>query len=283
MGIVLRGQDVRDGGLVALKTVRSPGSADAASLRREIAALGRMSHPGIVRLLADGSWNGMPWMAMELLRGRPVSEQIESLFGAQPGTRHSDDLPTMPARSRADGRWGTRPVRSTQPPAAGGRLRDAIGIVVQLCQALEYVHALGLVHRDVKPANVLVGEDGRVTLVDFGLVCPARGAAAAGATAEICVGTMEYAAPEQIRGESVDARADIYSLGCVLYELVTGQRPIDPNSSRDPAAPSELVSGVPRELETLLVAMLAQRPDGRPSSAGAVAGTLTRIATRRAR
>ena len=156
-------------------------------------------------------------------------------------------------------------------------------IVVQLCQALDYVHALGLVHRDVKPANVLVGEDGRVTLLDFGLVCPARGASRAGATAEICVGTMEYAAPEQIRGESVDARADIYSLGCVLYELVTGQRPIDAGSSREPAAPSELVSGVPPELETLLLAMLAQRPDDRPSSAGAVAETLTRIATRRAR
>jgi serine/threonine-protein kinase len=151
--------------------------------------------------------------------------------------------------------------------------------VVQLCQALDYVHALGLVHRDVKPANVLVGEDGRVTLVDFGLVCPARAAAAAGATAEICVGTMEYAAPEQIRGESVDARADIYSLGCVLYELVTGRRPIDADSSRDPAVPSELVSGVPRELETLLVAMLAQRPDDRPPRASEVAERLTHIAT----
>jgi eukaryotic-like serine/threonine-protein kinase len=269
MGIVLRGQDLRDGGLVALKTVRSSGSPDAASLRREIAALGRMSHPGIVRLIADGTWHGMPWMAMELLRGSPVSHQIES--------------PTMPARSRADGRWGTRPVRIVPPPAAAGRLHDAIAIVVQLSRALDYVHALGLVHRDVKPANVMVGEDGRVTLLDFGLVCPARGASAVSATAEICVGTMEYAAPEQIRGESVDARADIYSLGCVLYELVTGQRPVDAGSSRDLVAPSELVSGVPRELETLVRAMLAHRSDDRPSSAGAVAETLARVAAGRPR
>lgn len=283
MGIVLRGQDLRDGGPVALKTVRWPGSADAASLRREIAALGRMSHPGIVRLIADGTWNDMPWMAIELLPGQPLSERIESLFGVQPGTRHSDDLPTMPARIRADGRWGTRPIQTPQPLVAAGRLRDAIAIVVQLCQALDYVHALGLVHRDVKPANVLVGEDGRVTLLDFGLVCSARGASPTCVAAEICVGTMEYAAPEQIRGESVDARADIYSLGCVLYELVTGQRPIDADSSREPAAPSALVAGVPPELETLLLAMLAQRPDDRPSSAGAVAETLARIAARRAR
>ena len=283
MGIVLRGQDLRDGGLVALKIAQWPGGADAASLRREIAALGRMSHPGIVRLIADGTWNDMPWMAMELLRGQLLSERIDSLFGAQPGTRDSDDLPTMPARSRADGRWGTRPVGTLHPLAAAGRLRDAIAVVAQLCQALDYVHALGLVHRDVKPANVLVGEDGRVTLLDFGLVCPARGASRAGAAAEICVGTMEYAAPEQIRGEAVDARADIYSLGCVLYELVTGRRPIDADSSREPAAPSDLVSGVPRELETLLLAMLARQPDDRPSSAGAVAETLARLATRRAR
>jgi len=279
MGIVLRGQDVRDGAQVALKTVWSPGSADADSLRREIAALGRMSHPGIVRLLADGTWNGMPWMAMELLRGSTVSDQIETLWG-----NGSEAAPTMPARSRADGRWGTRPVGTLHPLAAAGRLRDAIAIAAQLCQALDYVHALGLVHRDVKPANVLVGEDGRVTLLDFGLVCPARGASrGAGAAAEICVGTMEYAAPEQIRGEAVDARADIYSLGCVLYELVTGRRPIDADSSREPAAPSDLVSGVPRELETLLLAMLARQPDDRPSSAGAVAETLARLATRRAR
>ena len=278
MGIVLRGEDLRDGGLVALKTVLPPGSADAASLRREIAALGRMSHPGIVRLIADGSWNGLPWMAMELLRGSTVSDRIESLWG-----NGSEAMPTMPARSRADGRWGTRPLRMPLPPAAAGRLHDAIAIVVQLCQALDYVHALGLVHRDVKPANVWLGDDGRVTLLDFGLVCPARGTAAAGATAEICVGTMEYAAPEQMRGEGVDARADIYSLGCVLYELVTGRRPIDPGSPRDPAAPSELVSGVPRELDALLGAMLARRPDDRPSGAGAVAETLTRVAAGRAR
>ena len=89
---------------------------------------------------------------------------------------------------------------------------------------------------------------------------------------------MEYAAPEQIRGESVDARADIYSLGCVLYELVTGQRPIDAETSHEspkpaalePRAPSELVSDVPRELEDLLLAMLAQRPDDRPATAAEV-------------
>jgi serine/threonine protein kinase len=287
MGIVLRGRDPRDGSLVALKTVRSPSGADAASMRREITALRQMSHPGIVRLVADGSWNGMPWMAMELLRGQVVREEIEwfwgngseARFGPRPGPRDSDDLPTMPARPQGDGRRGVRPAWTARPLAAAGRLRDVIAIVVQLCHALDYVHALRLVHRDVKPANVFLGDDGRVTLLDFGLVCPARGPFAACATAEICVGTMEYAAPEQIRGESVDSRADIYSLGCVMYELVTGRRPIDVSSSRDPAAPSELVSGVPRQLEALLLAVLAPRADDRPS-AGEVAETLARIAGR---
>lgn len=293
MGIVLRGRDLRDGGVVALKLARSPTSEDAASIRREIAALAQLSHPGIVRLLAHGCANGVPWMAMELLAGRTVSEVIETLWhkpsprvvGLRRVPRHSDDLPTTRERRPVERR--VQPVLpGPRPPAAAGRLRDVIDILAQLCRALDHVHGHGLVHRDVKPANVILGDDGRATLLDFGLVCGMPGQIYADVQAEsgaICVGTMEYAAPEQIRGEPVDARADIYSLGCLLYELVTGRRTVDTGSSgklvdqRPPREPSALVSSLAPPLEGLLLAMMAKRREDRPSSAGQVADALARI------
>jgi serine/threonine protein kinase len=296
MGIVLRGRDRLSGRHVALKTVRSERRADAASIRREIVALGRMSHPGIVELVANGICNGSPWMALELLEGRTVCDEIEllwrkgpeGLFQAQQGRCRSEDVPTMPAHIRSVRRAGPRAVRTSPSEAAAGRLHDVGGIGASLCLALDYVHGLGLVHRDVKPSNVFLGGDGRVTLLDFGLVCPWRGAPGGREAADSCVGTMEYAAPEQIRGEPVDARADIYSVGCVLYELVTGRRPIEVDGSgdlverqraREPAPPSAIVSGVPRALEDLLRAMLAVRPEDRPANAAVVAEMLSSIAT----
>ena len=121
------------------------------------------------------------------------------------------------------------------PVAGGGHLIDAFSIVAQLCLALDHLHRHGLVHRDVKPANVFLGNDGRTTLLDFGLAC----AAAATRENEVGVGTMEYAAPEQICGGPVDRRADIYSLGCVLYELVTGGRRFEAiRPARSPSARS---------------------------------------------
>ena len=174
----------------------------------------------------------------------------------------------MPLHIRTARRAGRHTARTAARLAAAGRLYDVADIAKDLCAALDYIHGLGLVHRDVKPANVFLGEDGRVTLLDFGLVCPARGILGSCAAADSCVGTMEYAAPEQIRGEPVDARADIYSLGCVLHELVT-----DGVTSTGTAHDA----GVPRALDDLLRAMLAARPEDRPASAGAVAARLAEI------
>jgi serine/threonine protein kinase len=248
MGIVLRGEERVTGRLVALKTVRGHRRSDAASIRREIVALGQMSHPGVIRLVDHGTWNDKPWMALELLDGRTVCDEIDLLWRKRPAARL----------------------------AVAGRRHDVAAIAKDLCLALDYIHGLGLVHRDVKPANIFLGEDGRVTLLDFGLVCPARGIPGSYAAADSCVGTIEYAAPEQIRGEPVDARADIYSLGCVLHELVTGQRPAGGNR---PVVLSALAAGVPRALDDLLRAMLAARPEDRPASAGAVAARLAEIPT----
>jgi serine/threonine-protein kinase len=150
---------------------------------------------------------------------------------------------------------------------------------------LAAAHAAGLVHRDVKPANVFLRGDGRTTLFDFGLACPANSVKGA----DLCVGTMEYAAPEQICGASVDHRADIYSLGCLLYELVTGRPPFRGDSSseiaerqlkRDPIAPSHLIGDMPTRLEDLILSMLSKTPARRPDHAAEVAHRLLEIERR---
>jgi serine/threonine protein kinase len=262
MGIIMRGQDVVAGRIVALKTARSERPSDAAGIRREIAALQRVDHPGIVQLYDDGDAGGIPWLAMELLEGWTLCRTIVSL-------------------------WPDAPAWLGTPPVAAGRLDEVLPIVTQLCLALEHLHGHGFVHRDIKPTNVMVGPRGRVTLFDFGLACRARAAGGGPEGRDICVGTMEYAAPEQICGTGVDGRADIYALGCMLYELCTGQRPFDGDSSHAvaerqlrcaPRPPSELVADMPGALEELLLRMLAKRADERPATAAEVSQHLTRIA-----
>src|SRR5204862_5955741 len=120
----------------------------AASIRREIVALGQLSHPGIVRLLADGTWDDKPWMALELLDGRTVGDEIdllwrkgpEGLFQAQHGRCRSEDLPTMPSQIRTVRRAGPRTTRPSARVAAAGRLHDVTSVAKSLCAALDYIH-----------------------------------------------------------------------------------------------------------------------------------------------
>jgi serine/threonine protein kinase len=203
------------------------------------------------------------------------------------GRRRSDEIPTVPVRLLRSAMPDTVAAQEARPAAAAGRLPKVASIVVQLGMILDYVHGQGLVHRDVKPANVIVRTGGRVTLLDFGLVRRAHAVGSLGRAENVCVGTMEYAAPEQILGLPTDARTDVYSLGCVLYELVTGQRPFDGGSSNEVAqkhlhqavrAPSQLVSDLPSRLDNLLMEMLAKRPSDRPATAGSAAHRLAMAA-----
>ena len=291
MGVVYRGEDMRGGPAVAIKTVFTAREADAAAIRREIVTLSGLSHPGIVRLRGYGVQRGGPWVALELLDGRTLADQM-SWYWPEKTSRHgkrrarSDERPTAPVRAC---REGPGPVASLFPLAGGGQLAEAFAIVRQLCLALDHLHARGIVHRDVKPSNVFLGNDGRTTLIDFGLACPAS--ATGGPDADICVGTMEYAAPEQICGGPVDHRADIYSLGCLLYELVTGRVPFQGDSSaeiaerqigREAIAPSQVIADVPSALDDLILSMLAKAPARRPDSAAEIARQLERIERRQA-
>jgi tetratricopeptide (TPR) repeat protein len=239
MGVVYRGEHRDTGEAVALKTVRGASSSMLASIRREIHALRRLLHPGVVRIVAEGVGDGLPWYAMELLRG----QTLRDLLGAC---------------SREGG--AARPLESTLTP-----LR-------RLCSPLAYLHGNGLVHRDLKPENVFLRPNGQPVLVDFGISARFGGARGREVLEEGggVVGSEAYMAPEQILGERVDARADLYALGCILYEAVTGRPPfimrrggasvLHQHLRQVPVPPSRLVEGVPAELDALVLRLLAKQP-----------------------
>ncbi|MEP6654907.1 MAG: serine/threonine-protein kinase [Myxococcales bacterium] len=278
---VFRGEHRETGEAVALKTVRTGLSHEITVLTREIATLQELKHPGIVRFVQHGTCDaGMPWMALELLEGRTLLDEIAWLW-AEHAVRPRDFANPVPRQDStpADGTWlfslkdDPALALPTRKPAAG-RLWDALAAVLRLCPALSYLHTRGVVHGDLKPANVLLGTDGRVTLLDFGLAQRPRRHGAAD-VADVRMGTMEYAAPELICGARLDQTTDIYSLGCVLYELVTGRIPFDGASpleiaqkhlEADVLAPSELVCGLSWQLEELMMEMLAKEPSRRPRS-----------------
>ena len=159
------------------------------------------------------------------------------------------------------------------PPLDAADISDVLTMVRGLCQPLAFVHGLGVVHRDLKPDNIIIVSDGTPVLVDFGLVQQFGG----DRTRDVLevggsvLGTPAYMAPEQIRGDLVDARADLYALGCVLYEALTGRVPFDGTAaevlqmhlSMDPLPPSELAQEVPPEVDDLVMRLLEKQPQSR--------------------
>jgi eukaryotic-like serine/threonine-protein kinase len=241
MGVVHRGVHERSGEHVALKSVRVPHEGMLQGIRREIHALSRLRHPGVVRIHEQGLERGMPWYAMELLEGATLLEHGRRLW---------------------------------QPGGPAGALRRLLGVLHGLCGVLAYVHGEGIVHRDLKPGNVLVRGDGTPVLVDFGVVAQFAGAVGRERLelGGLMVGTVAYMAPEQLRGDYVDARADLYSLGCMMFELLTGRKPFVAETIAElslahfeqaPPRPSELAGELPAGLDALVLELLAKRPEQR--------------------
>lgn len=206
----------------------------------EVSVLAALDHPGIVALLGTGLSAGRPFAVLQLVDGPSLREHLMS------GPLHPRDVALLGAR---------------------------------LGNALAHVHAKGLVHRDVKPGNVLLDHHGHPRLADFGLARLVEGAGVT-ATGNI-VGTAAYMAPEQVRGRDVGAAADVYSLGLVLLEAVTGRREFDGDMvesavarlHRDPRVPPT----VPHLLAEVLVELTAPQPAWRPTAAGA-SSALIRVA-----
>ena len=260
-GVVYRARHRGSGREVALKTVRAPTPSRVVGMRREIRALARVSHPGIVRILEHGVTDGVPWFAMELYEGRTLRSLLRSP-GAGPARL---ELPT-PAE-HPNGPEGS------EGPAS---LSEKLTLVRSICAPLAYLHGEGIVHRDLKPENVLLipGEGsrlGRPVLLDFGLTV-GHGAAGGREVLELRgdpSGSMSYMAPEQARGAMVDARADLYSLGCILFELLTGKPPEGKRASLIESMPD-----APSRLDELVGRLLAPRARDRLGYASDVARTL---------
>ncbi|HEY8375208.1 MAG TPA: serine/threonine-protein kinase [Nannocystis sp.] len=232
MGAVYLARDEQLGEDVALKVVAGlalldPGAADR--LRREASTARRISHPNVVRLHDIGEEHGLLFLSMEYVAGESLAARLQRL--------------------------GSIPAAQLRPLAE------------QLCDGLAAAHAAGVVHRDLKPGNILIAGDRTIKIIDFGI---ARPLADAGMTAtNMILGTPEYMAPEQVRGGLVDARTDIYAVGCVLYHALTGRPPFSGSSPialglahcQEPVTPPRtLRPDIPAEWEVLILRALEKDP-----------------------
>ena len=242
MSVVDLAHDVQLDRDVALKRLAENLARDEdvrARFLREARLAGRIAHPNVVRVYDAGEDEGQPFIAMECVEGETLAQLV--------------------AR------------RGRLPPA------DAAQLGVQACRGLAAVHEAGLVHRDVKPQNLFLRRDGVLKLGDFGIAVVPRGTrlTAAGTV----LGTAAYLAPEQARGEEVTAAADVYGLGAVLYELLTGRPPRSPSTLAELGAPASIEppDGVPPALARLVMRCLADDPAARPRSAAEVAHELAAL------
>jgi eukaryotic-like serine/threonine-protein kinase len=263
MGVVYRARHAASERAVALKTVQVPATRWLESIRREIQALTRIRHPGVVRIVDHGVHRGRPWYAMDLLEGESLAHFGERIWS--PYRRPS--TPRVPPIARA----------------AAGELATVLQIMRRICASLAFLHGEGLVNCDLKPENVLLVQ-GQPVIIDFGLTAHHPGGSGREAleTQRAMSGTLPYMSPEQIRGEFLDARSDLYAVGCMLYELVVGHVPFGgaplsvktSHLSAAPVPPSELVSDVPPELERVILKLLEKDLDRRFGYADEVAALL---------
>jgi tetratricopeptide (TPR) repeat protein len=249
MGVVYEALELALDRRVALKLlpdhVRSP--AALARLRHEALTIARLDHPGIVKVLTVGEDHGTPWFAMDLVRGRSLQAELAELR----------------VERRLD----------------AAHFRRCARIAAEVAHALDHAHRAGIVHRDVKPSNVLLDATGRAVLTDFGL---ARDLELASITLG-GGGTPHYISPEQLLGRGTDARSDVFGLGVTLYEMLTLSRPFEGESFAaiqraivlvDPVDPQRLVPGLPAPLGSIVLHALAKEPARRYASAGELAADL---------
>ena len=247
MGIVYRAQDKRMGRQVAIKTVTGDFNSDPTMLERfyqEAEKTGRLQHPNIVTIYDLGEQDGMPYIVMEMVDGQSLERLI-------------------------------RDVRTTP-------LLERLRIIEQVCSALGYAHRHNVIHRDVKPANIIVQRDGLAKLLDFGIAREEQRMGQGLTRTGVVIGTIPYMAPERLRGAPLDARSDIFAIGVVLYQTLTGQLPFQGEdgelvnklfNAKHPPLGTYLQS-YPPVLDAIMERALAKNPDDRYSTADEMATEL---------
>jgi eukaryotic-like serine/threonine-protein kinase len=250
MAEVWRGRDRVLKRTVAIKTLLPQFARDASFVdrfRREAQAAARLNHPGIVSVYDSGSDGDTPYIVMQFIEGRTLAD----FLGAG----------------------------KTMPPMQAAQIAQGIA------EALAAAHAQGVIHRDIKPANVMVTRDGKVMVMDFGIARLVSGPETAPQTSAV-MGTASYLSPEQAQGQAVDARTDIYSLGVVLYEMLTGRPPFTGDSpmaiaykqvNATPPSPSSANPDVPPELDAVVMRALSKNPANRYQTAQEFADDLERL------
>lgn len=250
MSTVYRGLDVRLDRPVALKVMDSRYARDQQFLtrfHREARAVARLKDPGLVAIYDQGNDATHPFLVMELIEGGTLRELLRE--------------------------------RGPMPPHA------VVAVLRPVLSGLGVAHRSGLVHRDVKPENVLISDDGEVKLVDFGLV---RAIAEAGITStSVILGTAAYLSPEQVAGSETGPRSDVYAVGIMAFELLTGATPFKGDNAltvahqrmdRDVPPPSSLIDGVPAQFDAFIAHATARDPDDRFPDASAMGDELLAIA-----
>jgi beta-lactam-binding protein with PASTA domain/predicted Ser/Thr protein kinase len=231
MADVYCAEDSQLGRRVALKILHRRFAEDqqfVERFRREASSAAGLQHPNIVGIFDRGEWDGTYYIAMEFVEGRTLKDIIRE--------------------------------KGPAPPEA------AVDITLQILRAARFAHKRGIVHRDIKPHNVLIDHDGRVRVTDFGI---ARAGTSDMTETGSIMGTAQYLSPEQAQGRPVDARSDLYSIGIVLYELLTGQVPFDAESpvtvalkqvNEVPIPPRQLVPAIPPALDAIVLRAMEKQP-----------------------
>ena len=260
MAEVRKGTDTRLGRIVAVKRLRTDLASDAtfqARFRREAQASASLNHPSIVSVYDTGEEMtddrvAQPYIVMEYVAGRTLRDILR------------EGRKILPER--------------------------ALEITSGVLSALDYSHRAGIIHRDIKPGNVMLTPAGDVKVMDFGIARAVSDASSTMTQTAAVVGTAQYLSPEQARGETVDSRSDVYSTGCLLYELLTGRPPFVGDSPvavayqhvREPAVPpSHHDTALPAEVDQIVMKSLAKRVEDRYQSAAAMRTDIERYLTGR--
>ncbi|MEC3914133.1 Stk1 family PASTA domain-containing Ser/Thr kinase [Nocardia sp. CDC160] len=255
MSEVHKARDLRLGRDVAIKVLRADLARDPTfylRFKREAQNAAALNHPAIVAVYDTGEaevdGGPLPYIVMEYVDGDTLRDIVR----------------------------GKGPL----PP------RRAMEVIADVCAALDFSHRNGIVHRDMKPANIMINRAGAVKVMDFGIARAIADSSNPMTQTAAVIGTAQYLSPEQARGEQVDARSDVYSVGCVLYEILTGEPPFTGDSPvavayqhvrEDPRLPSQVHPGVPRELDSVILKAMSKNPANRYQTAAEMRADLIRV------